>query len=527
MATIAELLQEQGRQAAESRRQQGAQSAQLWSGVGNSLASALTDYAKQRQEQPFIDAQRKLAVAQAGKVDEDAQLKALFHGDKPPTPAQIVNVVGPERGLSIVKGLQALQGDPKQGYDDTQKVLRDTLQGMNALPESLRQEYYPTVRGHLIQRGVIKPDDAPEQYDSNWWQSTANYGQKPAEPLKPVPVDSVDASGKAVTTFVTPTPGLSVPKPTPEPKPDTRSLQEQANDALRQGDTAGYKRIIGVIRDTAAAGRAPDPLAALVGGQNATGASSAAAKGLTGEDFLKTLDRGTASEVKAYAEGKRPFPTGMSYAKLQPLIQLVGQYDPTFDASNYNARNKARTDLTSPSGTGGKTINAINTALQHAGTLSDLIETLDNYESPAANAILNPLRTVAGSTKVTNFDAVAPQLMKEIERAWRGTGGSAGEIQDLVNSIGHNKGKQQQREALSQFVNLLQGKLDATQQQRDNIMGPAAAQIPVLFSQNEPVIAKIADRASGESSTSGPKVGEVRTYNGETRKWDGAQWVKQ
>lgn len=218
MATIAELLLEQGRQAADARRQQGAQSAQLWSGLGNTLASALTSYAQQKQEQPFIDAQRKIAIANAGKVDEDAQLKALFHADKPPTPAQIISVVGPERGTSIVKGLAALAGDPKQGYDDTQKVLRDTLQGMNALPEGLRSEYYPSVRTHLIQKGVIKPEDAPEQYDANWWQSTAHYGDKPADPLKPVPVDGVDANGKPVTKFVTPTAGTVVPKAAPPPK---------------------------------------------------------------------------------------------------------------------------------------------------------------------------------------------------------------------------------------------------------------------------------------------------------------------
>lgn len=231
-------------------------------------------------------------------------------------------------------------------------------------------------------------------------------------------------------------------------------------------------------------------------------AQPAANADLHGADFLKSLAPPVASEIKAYAEGRRPFPTGMSYAKLQPLIALVGQYDPTFDAANYNARNKARTDLTNPSGTGGKTINALNTAIQHLGKLSDLIEELDNTEIPILNAGRNIARNAVGSTKVTNFNVVAPQTMKEVERAWRGAGGSAGEIEALIQSLGPNLGRQQQREALEQFVELAAGKLDATAQQRDNIMGAAASDIPVLFDQNKAIIEKIAKRAKGDTTIS-------------------------
>ena len=248
-----------------------------------------------------------------------------------------------------------------------------------------------------------------------------------------------------------------------------------------------------------------NPLAALTaqpgGAQGA--AASAQAAGPTGDEFLKTLPGPIASEVKAYAEGRRPFPTGFSLKSpyFQSLIQMVGQYDPTFDAANYNARANARKDLTGQNTAGGKTINALNTALQHAGKLSDLIETLDNTEYSLLNAPMNVLRSAGGSTKVTNFQAVAPQLMKEIERAWRGTGGSTADIKDLIASLGSNLGKQQQREALENFVELVQGKIDATRQQRDNVLGPIAAQdIPVLFKQNESVIEKIANRAANKSS---------------------------
>lgn len=225
--------------------------------------------------------------------------------------------------------------------------------------------------------------------------------------------------------------------------------------------------------------------------------ASTAAPGPTGDAFLKTLAPDVAGEVKAYAEGRRPFPTGMSMFRLQPLIKLVSQYDPTFDAGNYNARNKFRMDVESMSGTGGKTVNALNTAIQHAGKLSDLIEALDNTDTPAANTVMNWWNKQTGGTKVTNFEAVQPQLMKEIERLWRGAGGSQGDIAELKASLGPNMGRQQQREALANFVGLMEGKLQSTEQQRDNAMGPVAGKtIPILFEQSKPILQKITQRAA-------------------------------
>lgn len=246
-------------------------------------------------------------------------------------------------------------------------------------------------------------------------------------------------------------------------------------------------------------------------GSAPTGANGAA--GPTGDDFLKTVPAAHAAQIKALAEGRQPFPTGMSYAKLQPLIAAVTQYDPTFDAANYTARSKARADLTSPSGTGGKTINSLNTAIQHLGRLSDLIETEANSNIPLVNTLVNPLRTAVGSTKVTNFNAVQPQAMKEIERLWRGAGGSEGDINALKDSLNKNAGQQQQREALQEFVNLVRGKLDSTEQQRDNILGPTAGKsVPVLFEQNKPVLEKIGQRATGGPFLVTPKDGPTLSF---------------
>lgn len=221
--------------------------------------------------------------------------------------------------------------------------------------------------------------------------------------------------------------------------------------------------------------------------------------GPVGDDLLAKMSPEQKAQSQALVEGRRTLDARMASTPYGRTI-IAGAYaiDPTFDQGNYNARAKARTDLVSPNGTGGKTIGALNTAIQHAGKLSDLIETLDNSNVPLVNAVVNPLRTATGSTKVTNFQTVAPQLAKEIERVWRGAGGTAGEIHDLIETIGSNKGKQQQREALQQFVELAKGKLDTLERQRDSALGPTVGKtIPILFEQNQPIINTIAQRASG------------------------------
>jgi len=219
---------------------------------------------------------------------------------------------------------------------------------------------------------------------------------------------------------------------------------------------------------------------------------------VTGDALLQTFPAAKQKVLTAIIEGRQALPSGTALKDpyWKDLLESANLVDPSFDTVNYNARNKAYTDLSSPSGTGGKSINALNTAAQHISKLSELVEKLDNFDTPMLNRVRNPIASEFGSTKVTNFEAVQPQAMKEIERLWRGAGGSAGEIDKLKDSLGPNMGKQQQREALAEFADLMLGKLDATRSQRDSALGPIASKrVPVLFDQNKASLAKIFERA--------------------------------
>jgi hypothetical protein len=100
---------------------------------------------------------------------------------------------------------------------------------------------------------------------------------------------------------------------------------------------------------------------------------------VNGQDFLKTLNPTTAQQVKALAEGRMQFPAGFALKSpyWQNMLSAVSQYDPSFDAINYNARAKTRSDFTS--GKAAQTINALNTVACHEGDLSDAAKKLNNF----------------------------------------------------------------------------------------------------------------------------------------------------
>ncbi len=484
------LAQQQAEIAAQTARQRGA----LIGGTLASLGQIPGQIMQQREHDQDRDLKRQ--QIQAGIETERTQQahiqQQMAAGPKPPDPLDVQKANVEKLKL----GAQILKSATPENWSLVKEFLVNSITGpdtANQYPDTFDPEFVK-VHSAIAEEGA---------------QKAAEYFER--DPSK----DIVNRVTGEVTRAGVPKPA-TIPN---DPNPTEASLALKAAG----GDTMSAKALNILRQQHPGQSGAASPVPTL-------GASIPdVPPGQTNDAFLASLPENVSGKVKALVEGRLALPTRFAKGDTywQGLLDAAVKYDPTFDAANYNARNKARMDLTSPSGTGGKTINSLNTALQHAGKLSDLIEKLDNYESPLANAVVNPIRKATGHTEVTNFNAVAPQLMKEIERAWRGTGGSTADIQSLIASIGQNLGKQQQREALAAFVDLVNGKLDATQQQRDNIMGAAASGIPILFEQNKPIIDKIHQRASGasDSSSTADKVGDVKTFpNGKKGRWDGQGW---
>lgn len=224
-------------------------------------------YAQQKEQEPVRQQNARIRELQLQGAEEDAANRdaaakadsafssflSQWDGSKDSlakTATQIYGERGIEKAGNIWRGFEALQGDPQKKYRDTRTLLKDVMVGMNDLPEDVRASVYPNIRQGLVSGGVITEQDAPPDYDPAWWKSTIKFGEQPAAP---VAVEGVGPDGNPQTQFVVPQVGTTVPKPAPK-----LTLQEQANEALRKGDPNEYNRIMKVIRETSAAGRAPD-----------------------------------------------------------------------------------------------------------------------------------------------------------------------------------------------------------------------------------------------------------------------------
>jgi hypothetical protein len=200
----------------------------------------------------------------------------------------------------------------------------------------------------------------------------------------------------------------------------------------------------------------------------------------TGDDFLKTLDPGKVSMVKALAEGRQALPAGYSMRSPlgQQLLADVAQYDPTFDAANLPSRIAARKAFTS--GAQGKNITSFNTALGHLGTLAQNADALDNAGFTPWNAVANGVESTFGDPRVTNFNVAKQAVVDELERAFKGTGGNVHEIQQWENTLNSSRSPAQLRGAIAQAADLLHSRIGAMQDSYNAAMGTTDQPLPML-----------------------------------------------
>jgi hypothetical protein len=193
--------------------------------------------------------------------------------------------------------------------------------------------------------------------------------------------------------------------------------------------------------------------------------------GTRDEGLLKTLDAGTSATVRKIAEGKMALPSGFALKSpyWQRILNLVNQYDPSFDAVNYNSRFKTRQAFTS--GTLGVQVNALNTAIGHLEQLSKKSEELKNWDTQIFNTLGNFLLHQTGDPRVANFRQVSQSVAQELVRVWRGTGGAEADIKERLKNLDTSNSPAQLHGSIAEIGDLLESKLDALQEQYRQGMG--------------------------------------------------------
>src|SRR5665213_3292606 len=275
----------------------------------------------------------------------------------------------------------------------------------------------------------------------------------------------------------------------------TAAETAQNAPAMAQADLA-YKQAQTRLANSQAGG--------LFGNLSGSGGAGATADGPHGDQFLSTLEPQTAGIVKALATGRMQFPSGMALKtpQWQQMMLAVSQYDPQFDAVNYNARAGIRKDFTS--GKDAQTINALNTGIGHLDQLSNAIPALNNGQIPALNAIENFVSTQTGGTGPSNFQAIKNSVAPELVRIWRGSGGSEGDIQGRLADLDAAKSPDQLNGVIKELADLMKSKIDALGDQYQRGMGTAAQDTNFYSPKSQQIFQKLGIDVGGNSQSSQP-----------------------
>jgi hypothetical protein len=73
------------------------------------------------------------------------------------TPETLFPIVGPEKGTKILKAMEDFRIGEMKNADDVRKSMSTRLAGLEALPESLRPEWYKAVVDDYAQKGLVDP----------------------------------------------------------------------------------------------------------------------------------------------------------------------------------------------------------------------------------------------------------------------------------------------------------------------------------------------------------------------------------
>lgn len=228
---------------------------------------------------------------------------------------------------------------------------------------------------------------------------------------------------------------------------------------------------------------------------------------LSGDSFLQTLPPSAASQVKAIAEGKMPFPSGFALKTpyWQQMLSAVSQYDPSFDAVNYNARSKARGSFTS--GPDANNITALNTAMNHAASLKDAYDSLGNTNYPAYNSLTNYLGNALGSQNTqTNTAAVAARghaLSGELAKVFRSSGMAESDIKAWEDKLSTSATPAQSKEILNSAMDLMEGRLSALAEKYNQGMGTSKQGIELLSPAAQKAYLKVRGSVPQTTSSNG------------------------
>lgn len=216
-------------------------------------------------------------------------------------------------------------------------------------------------------------------------------------------------------------------------------------------------------------------------------------------EILAALDPNVASQVKALDEGRMAFPTGFALSKpyWQNMLRIVSQYDPSFDAVNYNARAKTRADFVA--GKSAQNITSFNTAIGHLDTLDQSVDALGNTNYGWLNPTIQNVKSATGNTQFQEaqkrFAAAKQAVTDELTRAFRGSGGNVHDIVGWEQTLNQADSPAALHAATKAAVDLLKSRIESVGDQYNRGMGTTRDPLTMLSPHAQEAIARLGGEA--------------------------------
>lgn len=242
---------------------------------------------------------------------------------------------------------------------------------------------------------------------------------------------------------------------------------------------------------------------------------------LTGAEYLKTLPIGTQNKVKALAEGRVPLTSfSLRNNERDAMVQMVQQYDPSFEAGKSPARMAVQKDFTS--GPSSRNVTALNTAIAHLGTMKKLGDALANGDIRAINMLANEMGVQLGKEEKTDFALAQTAVGDEMMRVFRQVGASEREAEDWRKKFNSSASPTQMNGALRTAAELLKGRIDALNDTWDRGMDTSGGYPKLLSDRSKEAMASFGASADGKPAA--PQYPSATAPNGRKVIFKDGKW---
>jgi len=210
--------------------------------------------------------------------------------------------------------------------------------------------------------------------------------------------------------------------------------------------------------------------------------------------------------IKGIAEGRVQVPRIYRSSKAgevgaTEIAAAVAQYDPSFNAQDFNSRNRTRIAFTS--GKPYQDMTALNQVAQHIGHLAQQIDGTSGIAAPLGLGTLINKGVNAASDpytgKVTAYQSTADAVAHETRKLFAGSsGGTLAELQSYIDMLKADNSTAQKKAALRNIAQLVQSRIGILRQGYEQGMGKAGDPFATTFPESARLLQEVAGDGGGE-----------------------------